>query len=180
MGAPISPVVMLYISLLSSHFSFRLSLSFCYSHISRPLSISFPFPTPHLYSLSCSPLSWMSPISLVSATSPVASWCACWCLKTRVIQVEQEAIVSRIWALGTEAGHRSHEGANAYSALVDWFWLCPSPHSTLPNTTASMLYLLFSPPIRFIHDYFFHTFHVLSSKHLLNSGTICWVAEWES
>lgn len=36
--------------------------------------------------------------------------------------MEQEAFVSRIWALGAEAGHRSHEGANAHSAFVDWFW----------------------------------------------------------
>lgn len=56
----------------------------------------------------------------------------------RVIQLEQEAIVSRIWALGTEAGHRSHEGANAHSALVDWSWSHP-PH--LPTTT--FLSLLF-------------------------------------
>lgn len=41
--------------------------------------------------------------------------------------MEQEAIVSRIWALGAEAGHRSHEGANAHSALVDWSWQYPQP-----------------------------------------------------
>lgn len=46
--------------------------------------------------------------------------------------MEQEAFVSRIWALGAEAGHRSHEGANAHSALVDWFWLYPHPPPPLP------------------------------------------------
>lgn len=50
--------------------------------------------------------------------------------------MEQEAIVSRIWALGAEAGHRSHEGANAHSALVDWSWPYPQPpaepHVTFP------------------------------------------------
>lgn len=49
-----------------------------------------------------------------------------------VIQVEQEAIVSGIWALSTEAGHRSHEGANADSALVDWLRPCP-PKSIPPD-----------------------------------------------
>lgn len=67
------------------------------------------------------------PESLVSAVSPVASWSGCWCSKMRVIQVEQEAIVRRIWALAAEAGHRSHEGANAHSALVDWSWFYTYP-----------------------------------------------------
>lgn len=70
------------------------------------------------------------PVPLLPAVSPVASWSSCWYLKTRVIQVEQEGIVSRIWVLGTEAGHRSHEGANAHSALVDWSWLYPTPTTT--------------------------------------------------
>lgn len=48
--------------------------------------------------------------------------------------MEQEAIVSRIWALGAEAGHRSHEGANAHSALVDWSWLYPQPPTEPPIT----------------------------------------------
>lgn len=102
----------------------------------------YPFflPTSHLHQYE--PLSCLSLVSLVSATSPVASWSACWCLKTRVIQVEQEAIVSRIWALGAVAGHRSHEGANAHSALVDWSWLYPPPTTTPPPLS---LYL-FSPP----------------------------------
>lgn len=47
--------------------------------------------------------------------------------------MEQEAIVSRIWALGAEAGHRSHEGANAHSALVDWSWLYPPPTTSPPS-----------------------------------------------
>lgn len=48
--------------------------------------------------------------------------------------MEQEAIVSRIWALGAEAGHRSHEGANAYSALVDWSWPYTQPPAEPPVT----------------------------------------------
>ena len=56
--------------------------------------------------------------------------------------MEQEAIVSRIWALGAVAGHRSHEGANAHSALVDWSWLYPPPTTTPPPLS---LYLVLSP-----------------------------------
>lgn len=48
--------------------------------------------------------------------------------------MEQEAIVSRIWALGAEAGHRSHEGANAHSALVDWSWPYPQSPAEPPVT----------------------------------------------
>lgn len=79
-----------------------------------------------------STLTSLSLACLVTAASPMASWCACWCLKTMVIQVEQEAIVSGIWALSTEAGHRSHEGANADSALVDW--LRPRPPAPPPKS----------------------------------------------
>lgn len=93
--------------------------------------ILYPFPTRGC-ARSYTRLTCLSLACLVSATSPMASWCACWCLKTMVIQVEQEAIVSGIWALSTEAGHRSHEGANADSALVDWLRPCP-PQSIPPN-----------------------------------------------
>lgn len=41
--------------------------------------------------------------------------------------------MSGIWALSTEAGHRSHEGANADSALVDWLGPCsPPPPKSIP------------------------------------------------
>lgn len=92
-------------------------------------------------------------------------------LKMRVIQVEQEAFVNRIWALGTEASHRSHEGANAHSALVDWFWFYP-PSSTpppihpLPPPSQPPHSLLFSLLTR-RSLYFIVTFFSLFSSFLL-------------
>lgn len=59
--------------------------------------------------------------------------------------MEQEAIVSRIWALGAEAGHRSHEGANAHSALVDWSWPYPQPAAEPPVTFLWLGHAVFMP-----------------------------------
>lgn len=115
-------------------------------------------------------LASLSLACLVTATSPMASWCACWCLKTMVIQVEQEAIVSGIWALSTEAGHRSHEGANADSALVDWLRPCPPPRNP-SHLTSSLLYAF---PLfhNFLMVRFLHFLRLVVKLHLLAAGAI--------
>lgn len=78
--------------------------------------------------------------------------------------MEQEAIVSRIWALGAVAGHRSHEGANAHSALVDWSWLYPPPTTTPPPLS---LYLVLSPSRKlFLWSSFLTSFFYLIKPHL--------------
>lgn len=91
--------------------------------------------------------------------------------------MEQEAIVSRIWALGAEAGHRSHEGANAHSALVDWSWLYPPPTTSPPS---------FAVPFFFLFPHIDQCFYghlsslPISSDQTIHvySETSCSVADW--
>lgn len=88
-----------------------------------------------------------------------------------VIQVEQEAIVSGIWALSTEAGHRSHEGANADSALVDW--LRPYPPHNPSHPTLSLLYTF--PPFYLLVADFLHFLCLIVELHLLAVGAVVWL-----